>query len=130
MILTVTLTIAALAGALNLWLASRLILARVKGNILIGDGGQPGMASRMRAHANFVEYTPFVLILMGLIELSGGTHTVLWALGSIYLVVRVMHPIGMDIPASNLFRAGGAIGTWLILAMLSGWALLIVTSIL
>lgn len=104
MILTVTLTTAALAGLLNLWLASRLILARVKHKVLLGDGGQPGMAARMRAHANFVEYTPFVLILMGLIELSGGRRDVLWGIGGVYLVVRVMHAVGMDIPTSNVFR--------------------------
>jgi uncharacterized membrane protein YecN with MAPEG domain len=34
----------------------------------VGDLGIPVLRARMRAHANFVEYTPFVLILMALLE--------------------------------------------------------------
>ena len=125
MTLAATLTISALATVLNLWLASRLVLARVKDNILIGDGGQQWMAARMRAHANFVEYTPFALILMGLIEFSGGSRTLLWVLGGVFLLARVLHAIGMDRTTSSVPRAGGAIATWAVLAILAGWGLLI-----
>lgn len=99
--------------------------ARVKDIILIGDGGQQWMAARMRAHANFVEYTPFALILMGLIEFSGGSRTLLWMLGGIFLLARVLHAIGMDRTTSSFPHAGGAIGTWAVLAVLAGWGLLI-----
>ena len=125
MTLAATLTISALATVLNLWLASRLVVGRVKGNILIGDGGQQRMAARMRAHANFVEYTPFALILMGLIEFSGGSRTLLWVLGGIFLLARVLHAIGMDRTTSSFQRAGGTLGTFAVLAILAGWGLLI-----
>ena len=37
-------------------------------NLSIGDGGNADMLLRIRHHGNFVEWTPFVLILMILAE--------------------------------------------------------------
>jgi uncharacterized membrane protein YecN with MAPEG domain len=80
----------------------------------------------MRAHANFVEYAPFVLILMGLIELGGGSSFWLWVLGAAFILVRIGHGWGMMRPAPNIGRAVGAMGTWAILALLAGWGIGIV----
>ena len=125
MILPVTLTIAAAAAVLNLWLAMRIVRGRFSSKVMTGDGGDPMMLGRMRAQAKFVEYTPFVLILMGLIELAGGSATILWAIGAIFVLGRVAHGVGMDTGSANIFRAAGALSTWAVLAGLSGWALLV-----
>ena len=53
--LPVTLGSAAALGAINLWLALRIVRMRLKGDVLIGDGGDDLLAGRMRAHANLVE---------------------------------------------------------------------------
>ena len=125
MLLPVTLTIAAACAVLNLWLASRLVGGRLKG-IAVGDGGSPVMLARMRAHANFTEYAPFVLILIAGIELAGGSPTWLWAAGVAFVLGRVLHPFGMERPVPNALRAGGILSTWLVLAALAGWAVVLV----
>ncbi|MET4896831.1 MAPEG family protein [Sphingomonadaceae bacterium jetA1] len=126
MVLPVTLSIAAAAALVNLWLALRIVVGRVRGKILIGDGGDSRLATGMRAQANFVEYAPFVLILMALIELAGGSPFWLWILGGAFIVARIGHGWGMMRPVPNIGRAGGALGTWAILALLAGWAIGIV----
>lgn len=125
MVLTVTLTIAAACAVINLWLGFRLVGRRL-GGIAVGDGGDDRMLRDMRAHANFTEYAPFVLILMGLIELSRGPSVWLWAIGAAFVVARLAHPIGMRLSGRNLPRAGGALLTWAVLALLAGWAIAIV----
>jgi uncharacterized membrane protein YecN with MAPEG domain len=124
-ILPVTLTIAAATAVVNLWLALRIASMRVKDNVLLGDGGLPLMQSRMRAHSNFTEYAPFILILLGLIELAGGSPTWLWVAGVIFVVARIAHAIGMDRTKVSVARAGGIFATWAVLALLAGWALVI-----
>ncbi len=70
MLLPITLTFAAACALLNLWLAIRCARFRIRDKILHGDAGHGLLARRMRAHANFIEYTPIVLILFGLIEMA------------------------------------------------------------
>lgn len=96
MILPITLTITGAAALLNVWLGWRCGQVRTREKILIGDGGNPLLIARMRAHANFVEYTPIVLILIGLIELAEGTSPWLWAVGVVYVLARICHAFGMD----------------------------------
>ncbi|WP_380782553.1 MAPEG family protein [Sphingomonas sp. R86520] len=125
MILPVTLTIAAAAAVVNLWLAFRIVPMRLKGNVLIGDDGNQRLQARMRAHANFTEYAPFILILIGLIELAGGSTTWLWIAGAVFVIARIAHAFGMDRTTSSAPRAGGALVTWALMALLAGWALTI-----
>lgn len=127
--LPVTLASAAALGAINLWLALRIVRMRVKDEVLIGDGGDDLLAGRMRAHANLVEYAPFVLVLLALIELARGSGLTLGLTALIFVIARIAHPMGMDLRRSNLPRAGGAILTWLVLAFLVGWAGLIAVGV-
>ena len=126
MLLPVTLTLAAACGAINLWLALRITRGRIRDKVLTGDGDQPMMLSRMRAHANFTEYAPIVLILTGLVELARGPSPWLWALGAAFVAGRIVHPFGMDKGTANPLRAAGAVLTWAVTALLVGWALAIV----
>ena len=125
MILPVTLTIAAATAVLNLWLAFRIVPTRLKDKVLVGDNDDLRLRSRMRAHANFAEYAPFVLILMGLIELAGASPFWLWVAGIAFVLARVAHGLGMDRTTSNPLRAAGALVTWVLLAVLAGWAIAI-----
>lgn len=125
MTLAATLAAAAALGTIDLWLGLRIFRMRLRDEVLIGDGDDDVLSGRMRAHANLVEYAPFVLALMALIELARGTSPTLWVTAGIFVVARIAHPIGMDLRHSNVARAGGAILTWLVLAFLSGWAALI-----
>ncbi|PKP99887.1 MAG: GST-like protein [Alphaproteobacteria bacterium HGW-Alphaproteobacteria-13] len=96
MILPISLTIAAGAALINLWLAMRVGRVRMSEKVSIGDGGNERLIRRMRAHSNYVENTPFVLILLALVELGLGPSLWLWGLGMLYLVARILHAFGMD----------------------------------
>lgn len=124
--LPITLTIAAAAALINIWLAVRVGRVRMANKVLHGDGGNALLLQRMRAQANFVEYTPFVLILIGLIEAARGTHGWLWAAGLVYVAARISHAFGMDRTDSNAWRALGFAASGAVLIGLALYALTIV----
>ena len=82
-ILPISLTIAAGAALLNLWLSIRVGRVRTKEKVFVGDGGNELVTRRMRAHSNFVENTAFVLILLALVELGLGSSMWLWGVGAL-----------------------------------------------
>ena len=96
-ILPVTLTAAAAAAIINLWLSIRVGQMRIKHKISIGDDGAGGpLTARMRAQLNFVENTAFVLVLVAAVELSGkGDPWLAWVV-AVYMLGRVAHAFGMD----------------------------------
>src|ERR671917_1643554 len=104
MILPITLTIAGAAALLNVWLARRVGQMRLAHKVSIGDGGNEALITRMRAQANFIEYTPFVLILILLIELAEGSKLWLWIVGVVYILARIAHGFGMDRPRGDKLR--------------------------
>lgn len=124
MILPITLTIAGAAAVLNVWLGWRVGQVRIAHKVSMGDAGNPHVVARMRAHANFAEYTPFVLILLGLVELAAGTSLWLWAVGAAYLLARIAHALGMDVqpPARSHLRGIGILVTMLTLLGLGLYA--------
>jgi uncharacterized protein len=121
--LPVTLTIAAGAALVNIWLMVRCGQARTRESVSIGDGGNEFVIRRMRAHANFVESAPFVLILIAALEASGGSNGWLWGLGILYIVGRLAHGLGMDGGTLGKGRMVGTLTTFVTLVGLAGWAL-------
>jgi uncharacterized membrane protein YecN with MAPEG domain len=77
----------------------------------------------MRAHANFVESAPFVLILIAALEATSGTNNWLWGLGIAYIIGRLAHGLGMDGGSLGKGRMVGTLITMITLLGLSGWAL-------
>ena len=69
-ILPVTLTAAAAAAIINLWLAVRVGQMRGATKTIHGDDAGGPLTRRMRAQLNFVENTPFALALIAAIELT------------------------------------------------------------
>jgi uncharacterized membrane protein YecN with MAPEG domain len=94
--LPIALTTAGAAALVNFWLSWRIAQLRAAEDIWVGDGGHPRLTARMRAHLNFAEYTPVVLILIGLIEAARGTQLWLWIVAGLFIVGRVVHGVGMD----------------------------------
>jgi len=109
MILPITLTIAGAAALLNIWMAVRIGRLRIGHRVSIGDGGHEMLTRRMRAQANFVEYTPIFLILLGLVELARGSAIWLWIVGIVYVLGRILHVFGMDRGTSPLRTVGIAV---------------------
>lgn len=123
--LPVTLTFAGVAALLNVWLGWRVGQLRIREKVLTGDGGNHRIICRMRAHANYTEYTPFVLILIGALELSHGWPLALWLVGAIYFLGRIAHAFGMDHPYPAKGRQIGTVTTMLTLLGLAIWALVV-----
>jgi uncharacterized membrane protein YecN with MAPEG domain len=95
-ILPIALTTTGAAALVNFWLSWRIAQIRVAEKISIGDGGHPRLTARMRAHLNFAEYAPVVLILIALIETARGSPVWLAVVGGVFVVGRVLHGLGMD----------------------------------
>jgi uncharacterized protein len=121
--LPITLTIAAGAALVNVWLMIRCGQIRTRESISIGDGGSEALIRRMRAHANFVESAPFVLALIAAIEATAGTSNWLWGAGIAYIVGRLAHGLGMDGGALGSGRVVATLITMLSLLGLAGYAL-------
>ncbi len=119
----ITFITAGLCGLLAFVLAWRVIAVRRSAQVSFGDGGHAQLTARMRAHANFAEYVPLCLILMGLVEYRSGVTTTLSVVAAALIVVRLAHMIGMDRPSPNPFRVVGTSGTFVVLLFLSGWAI-------
>lgn len=117
MLLPITLVAAGGAALINFWLATRIGSVRRAEKISVGDGGNMRLIARMRAQANFIEYGPLTVILIGLVELAQGPSVWLWAAMALFLIGRVLHAIGMD---GNVLRQGRSIGTALTFLVMLG----------
>jgi uncharacterized membrane protein YecN with MAPEG domain len=95
-------------------------------NIPVGDGGNLHLLCAMRRHANFVEWVPLTLILIALLELNGVSTTVIHVLGTVLVVSRVAHAVGLRPDTiKSLPRLMGAAGTVLVLVVASVWLILL-----
>ncbi len=79
---------------LILWV--RISAVRSKTSISFGDGGNVELLRRIRQHGNFVEWAPFVLILMILAEGMGAPALYLHIGGALLLIGRIVHPFGLQ----------------------------------
>ncbi|MDE2401719.1 MAG: MAPEG family protein [Burkholderiales bacterium] len=113
-------------GILAIWfvvLSVRVIAGRVgRGNPSLGDGGNPAMFRRIRGHANFAEYVPLALLLIGFLELGGLPQWQLHALGTALVVGRVLHGYALSFTSDSPF--GRTAGIALTLLVISGAAVL------
>ena len=110
---------AALLALVYVGLAGWVIAARRNRNVLHGDGGDPDVQKRIRSHANFGEYVPLALLMIGFLEAGGASHTLVLSLVVVLLIGRLLHPFGM-LAAPNsarqfACRGGGMVTTFLVL---------------
>ncbi len=97
----------------------RVITGRGHAKVSVGDGDDETLLRLIRAHANFVETAPFVLIGMLLIELNGGPAWWLHVLGAAFVIARIGHAIGMAYKYPNIpFRLVSTATTGVIFALL------------
>ena len=96
MMLPIALSAAGAAALVNFWLSLRCATIRSAEEIWVGDGGNARLTARMRAHSNFAEYTPVVLILIALVEWATGSPLWLAVVAGIFVLGRVLHALGMD----------------------------------
>ena len=115
---TITPLYAALLGLVLFALSVRVIVGvRAKG-VGIGDGGNDDHL--VLIHANFIEYVPMALILIGFAEAGGASDAWIHGLGGALLVGRICHPLGMSSsPEPKPLRFIGTISTLLVLLITS-----------
>ncbi len=101
---------------LILWLG--VTRTRAALSISIGDGGDVALHEKIRRHGNFIEWVPFVLLMMLMAELRAVPGPWLHAAGILLLVSRAVHPFGLraDAPRHAL-RIVGNTGSLVALAI-------------
>lgn len=70
-------------------------MIRGSSGISIGDGGRPDLLLAMRRQGNFLEYVPYFMTMLVVLELNGSSATTLHALGALMVVARVCHAVGL-----------------------------------
>ena len=112
---------AALFALLYVGLSSWVVAGRLRADVLHGDGGNPNLEKRIRAQGNFGEYVPLALLLVALLEASGGSPTLVRGLLIVLLGARVLHPFGMFAPKNSprqfACRGGGILATFAVVAV-------------
>ncbi len=115
---------AGLLGLLSIAIAFQAGRARARTGISIGDGGNLELIVAMRRHANFVEFVPLGLVLIGALELSGAAPLGLHLLGGGLVLFRISHAVGYKADsAQSLPRGIGAGGSTLVILVASLWAI-------
>jgi uncharacterized membrane protein YecN with MAPEG domain len=119
--LAVTGLYAGLLGLIMLILSTLVSGVRMKVRSSIGITDSPELLEAIRRHGNFVEWVPFVLLLMAIAEIDGFNTIGLHVVGCLLLVSRVLHPLGIrhNVMPQPL-RAAGAVTTFLLALFLSG----------
>ena len=115
----ITALYAALLAVVFAWLSFKVGAARGRTGISILHGDDMQLAEAIRRHANFVEHVPIALILMGLIEINGGSAVLLHIVGALLVICRIAHPLGLHHDRmQHPLRMVGAGGTFLIILVL------------
>jgi uncharacterized membrane protein YecN with MAPEG domain len=114
--LNMTVLYAGLLALLGLFLAIMVTRARAASRVDLGDGGKEPLMRAIRVHANFCEYVPLALIVIGLTEMAGGPRWLVHALGVALVLGRVLHAQGLySSSGRSLGRGAGTSLTWLVL---------------
>ncbi len=89
--LSVTLVFVAFFALLQIPMTVAVGLRRLQSSIHFWDAGDDALQKRMRAHCNFTETVPIVLIAMAAAEISGAPQWLLWMGGMSLLLGRLVH---------------------------------------
>lgn len=93
-------------------------------SVLYGDPPNLELAERVRAHQNFLEYVPMIVIVMAAIEANGGSSMFLYVVGDLLIIARIAHMVGLK--HDNMAHKGRLIGaglTALITLVAAGYGL-------
>ncbi len=123
--LNITSIYASLLALIFLAVSWRVIMYRRGNKVSLGDGDSKDLRQRIRAQANFTEYTPIALILLACIELQGAPAIAIHLLGLMLLVGRALHARAFWVhPMIMPFRVAGMLLT-LLMILLSAIGLLL-----
>ena len=92
-------------------------MRRFSARVLLGNGRDKVLLARIRAQANFVEYVPAAMIVIGLAEANGAAAWLVWTSAVSLVLGRAVHAFGMLTGARTRPRAVGMTLTWLALVL-------------
>jgi len=119
--LLITPIYAALLGLIFVVLSIKTIIIRRKNKVAVGDGNKPQLQRAMRVHANFAEYTPIAIILVGFVESLKYNEIIVHILLSLFLLGRIIHAYGLSkIDEDFRFRVFGMVLTFNVITIASG----------
>ncbi|MDX1587656.1 MAG: MAPEG family protein [Oleiphilaceae bacterium] len=110
---------------IKLLLVWRVVQLRQRHNIGLGEGQHRELQVAVRAHGNYMEAMPLMLILLFMAEMNGVATAVLHGVGLVFVASRIAHAVGMVQGRGRYApnRALGVVGTWLALLTLCGFLL-------
>ena len=107
---------------LLLLLAARVSGFRMNLKVGLGDGGHSELTRAIRVHGNSVEWMLPMLVLLLVAELNQANPLFLHTCGSIFLVARFAHAVGLSrASGESPGRFGGTAVTWLVIGVLAVW---------
>ena len=73
----------------------------------------------LQAHANFSEYVPFILVMLGLAEAGGAAPPLVHGVGASLVLARIAQAWGLGYGGPPISRRVGTISTGLIMLITS-----------
>lgn len=117
--LTTTAPFIAILLLMQVFLSIRTSTVRARLDIDYGDKGDLAMLKAIRAHGNFIEYVPMVLIAMGASEMAGAPVWLVTVSGCVLVLARLFHAAHMMGYGGQATRIGGAVLTTLVMVVLA-----------
>lgn len=118
---------ASLLALMFFYLTVLVISHRHRKKIGLGTGGDKHFQQYIRAHGNFSEYAPLVLVMLLIAEINGSSSLLLHMAGVCLLFGRFLHALGIIRHSGTSWqRTGGMLLTFaalLLLAVLNLWLL-------
>ena len=112
LLVPVTALYAGLLAVLLVALALRVVRLRWKFRVGLGDGGEKAMTRAIRIHGNATEHVPIALLLLLVAELNHAGPTLLHACGSVLVIARILHAMGLGRSAGASWQhSAGTVGT-------------------
>ena len=124
----VTTLYASLLGILLIVLSNQVSSNRKRALVSLGHGDDSRLERAMRTQGNFIEYVPFALILLMLLELGSSRLWLPYTLGGMLVAGRLLHAYGMMRPDGIIGgRFWGTALTWMMIltcSLLNIWHLM------
>ncbi len=107
------------ANALILLILAVMIVPRRRAaGISLGFGEDEMLKRAVRAHGNAVEYMPMAILLIASLEALAAPAWLLWALGGLFTLARLLHPIAIYRKVGvHPFRTFGTAASWFVFAV-------------
>jgi len=93
---------AALMVFIYIVLTVRVVVIRKRIKVTLGDAQHPQLQRAIRAHGNFIEYVPFGLLLLMLLESTQKFSVLIHVLAMLLLIGRLLHAFSVSCVCENI----------------------------